>query len=160
MSSGTETRSHGWEVVRLGRDHLASVGSFRLRPQKIVAAADFRRNWLEQHAVPFQECGNMAKRKTIKCPKCDRKFAMQAHVQRHLNTMHGAGGKRKTVGRRPVGRPSGSGALRGKSLDELLAVIDAARAFSDDAECLDSDCGHRVCDLNRALMRVSGRRDD
>ncbi len=40
----------------------------------------------------------MAMRKTIKCPRCDRKFAMQAHVQRHLNTMHGAGGKRKKIG--------------------------------------------------------------
>jgi uncharacterized C2H2 Zn-finger protein len=28
--------------------------------------------------------------KTLKCPKCDRRFSLQMHVARHLNAMHRA----------------------------------------------------------------------
>jgi len=36
--------------------------------------------------------------KTLKCPKCDRRFSLEAHVARHLNAMHGkkANTRRKT----------------------------------------------------------------
>jgi uncharacterized C2H2 Zn-finger protein len=36
--------------------------------------------------------------KTLKCPRCDRRFSLQAHVARHLNAMHGkkANTRRKT----------------------------------------------------------------
>jgi uncharacterized C2H2 Zn-finger protein len=27
--------------------------------------------------------------KTLKCPRCDRRFSLQAHVARHLSAMHG-----------------------------------------------------------------------
>ena len=30
----------------------------------------------------------MAKQKTIKCPKCDRKFSMAAHLGRHVKSAH------------------------------------------------------------------------
>ncbi len=32
----------------------------------------------------------MAKRKTHKCARCDRKFSMAAHLARHMNTVHGS----------------------------------------------------------------------
>lgn len=35
----------------------------------------------------------MAK-KTIKCPKCDRKFSMAAHLARHKSAAHGSGKKK------------------------------------------------------------------
>lgn len=28
--------------------------------------------------------------RTLKCPKCDRRFSLPAHVARHLSAMHGA----------------------------------------------------------------------
>jgi len=79
----------------------------------------------------------MAKRKTIKCPKCDRRFSMPAHLARHVGTAHGtvkrkAGRPRKgrKMGRRP-GRPAGKGTglnLAGLSLTQLCQLIDIAHA--------------------------------
>ena len=78
----------------------------------------------------------MPKRKTLKCPKCDRKFSMAAHLARHKNTTHG--GRKKAdvrkAKRRPttrmtkrLGRPRGVGGLQNMSLDQLMNLIDAAR---------------------------------
>ena len=78
----------------------------------------------------------MPKRKTLKCPKCDRKFSMAAHLARHQNTMHG--GRKKATAtmakRRPttrmtkrLGRPRGVGGLQDMSLDQLMNLIDSAR---------------------------------
>jgi uncharacterized C2H2 Zn-finger protein len=35
--------------------------------------------------------------KTLKCPRCDRRFSLRMHVARHLSAMHGRGtrGRRK-----------------------------------------------------------------
>ena len=35
--------------------------------------------------------------KSFKCKKCDRKFAMAAHLGRHMATIHGSGGARRKV---------------------------------------------------------------
>jgi hypothetical protein len=46
-------------------------------------------------------------RKKFKCTKCDRSFSMAAHLGRHTNTMHGAGGaRRRVLGRPPKVRPA------------------------------------------------------
>lgn len=55
----------------------------------------------------------MAKQKRIKCPKCDRRFSMPAHLARHLGTIHKRKAKKRvakkrTVAKRKVGRPKGS----------------------------------------------------
>lgn len=36
----------------------------------------------------------MAKRKTLKCPKCERRFSMRAHLARHLSTTHASTNRR------------------------------------------------------------------
>jgi uncharacterized C2H2 Zn-finger protein len=38
--------------------------------------------------------------KTLRCPKCDRRFSRQMHVARHMSAMHG--GQKKTTRRRPT----------------------------------------------------------
>jgi uncharacterized C2H2 Zn-finger protein len=43
--------------------------------------------------------------RTLKCPRCDRRFSLQAHVARHLSAMHGAKGS----GRRKTTDPGGVG---------------------------------------------------
>lgn len=81
----------------------------------------------------------------FKCPKCDRKFSMAAHLARHTSTIHsstrGKGGSKakamrrggfKGIGRRTgqVGRPSGPAArlgLRTMTIEQLVQVIDSAR---------------------------------
>jgi hypothetical protein len=81
----------------------------------------------------------MAMQKKLKCSKCDRRFALPAHLARHMNTAHGSGKKRKAPkarkgrkpGRRP-GRPAGRKSvgldLSALSLSDLCQVIEIARA--------------------------------
>lgn len=45
----------------------------------------------------------MANRKKFKCPKCDRRFSMAAHVGRHLNTIHASKTGQKSGGKRRSG---------------------------------------------------------
>ena len=80
---------------------------------------------------------DMAKRRSLKCPECDRKFSMAGHLGRHMSAMHGVGGtkaKKKTTrrgkrhgkrGGRPKGMASSFG-LRDLSLDGLSEVISSA----------------------------------
>ncbi len=46
----------------------------------------------------------MARRGTLKCPKCDRTFSMPAHLGRHMAAVHGA---RSARGGAPRGRAPG-----------------------------------------------------
>ncbi len=48
----------------------------------------------------------MAKRRTLKCSKCDRRFSMAAHLARHMNTIHKK--KRAASAKRKPGRPKGT----------------------------------------------------
>ncbi len=55
----------------------------------------------------------MAKYKKIKCPKCDRRFSMAAHLARHLGTIHKRKAKKRvakkrTSAKRKAGRPKGA----------------------------------------------------
>ena len=55
----------------------------------------------------------MAKYKKIKCPKCDRRFSMAAHLARHLGTIHKRKAKKRvakkrTTAKRKAGRPKGA----------------------------------------------------
>jgi uncharacterized C2H2 Zn-finger protein len=38
--------------------------------------------------------------KTLRCPKCDRRFSRQMHVARHMSAMHGS--QKKAKRRRPT----------------------------------------------------------
>lgn len=44
----------------------------------------------------------MPKRKSLKCPKCSRKFSMPAHLARHQKSIHGMAGTRKAAGAKVV----------------------------------------------------------
>jgi hypothetical protein len=51
-------------------------------------------------------------RKTLKCPKCERKFALALHLARHVSAIHGKKGrkvaKKRPKAKRRVGRPKGA----------------------------------------------------
>ena len=80
----------------------------------------------------------MAKQKRIKCSKCDRRFSMQAHLARHMNTKHGTGVRKAVPARkgRKVRRRSMPATAMGTvnldfaglSLTQLCTLIDLARA--------------------------------
>ena len=82
----------------------------------------------------------MAKRRNLKCPKCDRKFSMPAGLALHLTThtrkkkttKKKAFTKRKRAGGKKArrGRPKGSASqfkLNKMSLEGLTALISDAR---------------------------------
>ncbi len=79
-------------------------------------------------------------KKTFKCSKCDRTFTRPGPFAWHMQSMHGAKKKRKTVKKakrrgkkrtlKRAGRPKGSGSrfgLKALSLEQLTQLIDAAR---------------------------------
>lgn len=55
----------------------------------------------------------MAKYRMHKCPKCERRFSMPAHLARHMSTLHKRKSnknvvkKTRTKAKRKVGRPKG-----------------------------------------------------
>jgi len=83
------------------------------------------------------------KAKKLSCPKCGRKFSMQAHLVRHLNGTHGA--KPSLAAKRAAAKRRMGTATRGRrmsrngivaagldlaafSLEQLREVIDVARS--------------------------------
>ncbi len=76
---------------------------------------------------------------TFNCPKCERVFGMQAHLARHLSTIHASAADKAAKARAkvtkkthsaPVGRPSGLVSrlgLRDMTLEQLGEVIRLAR---------------------------------
>ncbi len=89
--------------------------------------------------------------KKLKCPKCERKFSMPAHLARHVSSIHGKKkrkkgkgvakkrakktakkkppkgkrrvGRPKGVAKKKVGRPKGSGTVRGKASGPGVAQL-------------------------------------
>ena len=80
----------------------------------------------------------MPKQKKIKCSKCDRRFSMQAHLARHMNTMHGTGERKAgpaRKGRKGRRRSMATATLAAANFDfaefnltQLCTLIDLARA--------------------------------
>ena len=105
-----------------------------------------------------------ATRGKFKCPRCDRRFSMAAHLARHKSTIHASKAAKKKAARkraakkraRPkrkarrgravkrVGRPRAVAArsrLQGLTLEELGQLITAARAAAR----------RRMAELGKAL---------
>ena len=96
----------------------------------------------------------MAKRKTIKCSKCDRKFSMAAHLARHLGTIHKRKAnkrvaKKRTVSAKPKrkpGRPKTSAkkkaqrtrakrvVARGRGTEGIGGIVADLRAYRNELE--------------------------
>lgn len=80
----------------------------------------------------------MAMQKRLSCPHCSRKFALPAHLARHINSSHGArrpkaaarrGRPRKTARSATTARPPVRGLdLTSLSFGQLCHLIDIARA--------------------------------
>ena len=69
----------------------------------------------------------------FKCEKCDRTFAMAAHLGRHMSTIHGAAkkaGKSGPKAKRGPGRPKGSGRKVGRPAGATASA--KTSAFHDD----------------------------
>ena len=72
--------------------------------------------------------------KKLTCKKCSRKFSMPAHLARHMNTIHRAGGAKKKASGKRIGRPKGSTrrivtAIGGTSLGGAQRLISEMRAY-------------------------------
>jgi len=107
-------------------------------------------------------------RKSLKCPKCDRSFAMPAHLQRHLNSMHGAkrpsvramrkGGRRgrppgRPPGRPRVGRPAAAGALGSAGASDLIGRM---RDYHADLEMRRSSLESEITAVTSAIEAMGG----
>lgn len=66
----------------------------------------------------------------FKCAKCNRTFAMAAHLGRHMSTIHGVAKKSGPKAKRGPGRPKGSGRKVGRPAGTTARA--RTTAFDDD----------------------------
>jgi len=98
----------------------------------------------------------MAKRKTLKCSKCDRKFSMAAHLARHMSTTHGAK-KAATSSRKrrvlPAERVAGSAASvqGGFAASGFEDLIDELRAYRRSLDAQRQQLDENVAAIDAAL---------
>lgn len=90
-----------------------------------------------------------------KCGKCGRKFSMPAHLARHLNAGHGAGGGSRSISsmRRGSGRPMTSVPFTAANLGGIRRQIEATlRGLSAQRDELDS----QIAQISGALSALGG----
>ena len=101
----------------------------------------------------------MAKQRSFKCSKCDRKFSMAAHLARHMSTTHASETvkatkkkKRRAVAKKKrasVARPAGRSASGG-----LGAAIASMKAYRDHLAARRSEIDNRLQAIDAALAAI------
>ncbi len=94
----------------------------------------------------------MAKRKSLKCTKCDRSFSMAAHLGRHMATIHG---RKPAPGKLVRGRrrtPTTSRALTGGA----ARVLSDIRAARDELVAQQAQLATQLGALDQLLATLDG----
>jgi hypothetical protein len=90
--------------------------------------------------------------KTFKCTRCDRSFAMPAHLGRHMSTMHGvrrAKATPKSAAKARAGRPVGfASAVAGSEAARVLATV---RDYRDSLAGQRAQLDEQIEAIDRAL---------
>ena len=91
----------------------------------------------------------MAKRK-FKCPRCDRRFSMAAHLARHVNTIHRRKAKKKALKKRaPARGRTGIRSVRTASSSGAAGVLASLRTYQ-------AELSARVAALDSQMGAVDG----
>ncbi len=115
----------------------------------------------------------MAKYKKIKCPKCDRRFSMPAHLARHLGTIHKRKAKKRVAKKRTSakrkagrpkgavkkkrGRPKGRGVARRQSMGEGSArLLSGMRIYQSKLIDLRNRLEAEISTLSKAMNALRG----
>jgi len=89
----------------------------------------------------------MARTGKFKCTRCDRTFAMAAHLGRHMSTLHAPRGKR-TAPAATMRRPA--------LADWASPVLDRLRACRDELAAQRAALDAQVASLDQALAALGG----
>ena len=116
----------------------------------------------------------MAKYKKIKCPRCERRFSMAAHLARHLGTIHKRKAKKRVakkkvkrskgkVGRpkgkvkKKRGRPKGPSVARRRSMsDESARLLAGIRDYQSELIEVRDRLEAEISALSEAMNALGG----
>ena len=96
-------------------------------------------------------------RKAFRCKRCGRGFSMAAHLARHQNAVHGAGGRKKTgkkTGRR-AGRASASPAPMGGD-EGASRVLSEMSAYLEDLQAQRDAITNQIAGVEDAMNMMGG----
>ena len=92
----------------------------------------------------------MAKKKTHKCTRCDRKFSMAAHLARHMNTLHAS----KKVKAANKGRASVATRAKRGAGSGLGGVLGRLKAYRDQLTDRRNEIDNRIQAIDAALAAL------
>ena len=99
----------------------------------------------------------MAKRKTLKCSRCGRKFSMAAHLARHVNTAHASkkAGTLKKKRRAPKKRRRvAATTVQSPSADGLGGLVGSLRAYRTGLWAQRNQLDEQVAAIDTALVAL------
>ena len=115
----------------------------------------------------------MAKYKKIKCPECESRFSMAAHLARHLGTIHKRKAKKRVAKKRTTsnrkagrpkgavkkkrGRPKGRGVARRQSMGEGSArLLSGMRIYQSKLIDARNRLEAEISALSKAMSALGG----
>ena len=91
--------------------------------------------------------------KKLKCAKCDRTFAMPAHLARHQNTTHASGLKAKSAKRSSIGQAVRKIGSR-HAADTDIQLIGQMRTYRDSLIAERSNLDNRIGAIEQAMSTL------
>ena len=96
----------------------------------------------------------MAKRKTLKCTKCDRSFSMAGHLARHMNAMHKRKSKAKRVSSNGRSASTRKGPGRPRKSESPTRLLSQLQSYERELAGAQADIERRIDSVRQAIAAL------
>lgn len=103
--------------------------------------------------MPRAKSKSKSMSKNFRCAKCDRTFAMAAHLARHQNTMHARGLNAKSAKRSPIGQAVRQIGAR-HAADTDVQLVGQMREYRDGLLAQRAGLDDRIDAIDRAMATL------